>query len=181
MRTESCETLVVEVGLNRVDAANEDVEASIELLLVYQERIIDVPLNLELVMECALRQLREFLDQHNTFSTASFGGFRYKRLTVILSQMQLKITKFIWQQERVRHEFVIDREEALQPANDDTKYVFLGKMVHERITIKDADIIILDHIQIVVPQRQSVPEDASLTVSRCFSITIFANHVLQGV
>ena len=55
MRTESCETLVVEVGLNRVDAANEDVEASIELLLVYQERIIDVPLNLELVMGMSSR------------------------------------------------------------------------------------------------------------------------------
>ena len=95
MRTESRETLIVEIGLDWVDAANEDVETGIEFLLVYQERIIDVPLNLEFVMESTFRQFREFLDQHYTLSTAAFRGFRDKCLAVVLPQMKLEITELI--------------------------------------------------------------------------------------
>ena len=95
MRTESRETLIVEIGLNWVDAANEDVETGVKFLLVYQERIIDVPLNLEFVMESTFRQFREFLDQHYTLSTAAFRGFRDKCLAVVLPQMKLEITELI--------------------------------------------------------------------------------------
>lgn len=181
VRTESRQTLIVEIGLNWVDAADEHVETGIKFLLVYQERIIDVPLNLEFVMERTFRQFREFLDQHYALSTAAFRGLRYECLAVVLPQMQLEITEFIGQQERVGHEFVIDGEESLQPAYDDTEYVFLGEMVHQRITIEDADVVVLDHIQIVVSQRQSVPKYAPFAIASTFSITIFADHVLQGV
>lgn len=95
MRTEPRKTFIVEICFNGVDATNQNVEASIKLLLVYQERIIDVPLNLEFVMESALRQFSELLDQHYAFATASFGWFRYKRLTVVLPQMKLEITEFV--------------------------------------------------------------------------------------
>lgn len=54
-------------------------------------------------------------------------------------------------------------------------------MVHERITIEDADVVILYHIQIVVSQRQSIPKYASFAIASTFSIPIFANHVLQSV
>ena len=82
MRTESRETLIVEIGLNWVDAANEDVETGVEFLLVYQERIIDVPLNLEFVMESNFWQFREFLDQHYTLSNTAFRRFRDKFLAI---------------------------------------------------------------------------------------------------
>lgn len=95
MRTESRETLIVEIGLNWVDAANEDVETGVKFLLVYEERIIDVPLNLEFVMESTFRQFREFLDQHYTLSTTAFRGFRYKCLAVVLPQMKLEITELV--------------------------------------------------------------------------------------
>lgn len=181
VRTESRKTLIVEIGLNRVDAANEHIETGIEFLLVYQERIIDVPLNLEFVVEGAFGQLREFLNQHYTLSATALGRFCYEGLAVVLSQMKFEITELIGQQERVRHKFVIDGEESLQPANDDAEYVFLGKVVHQRISIEDADVVILDHIQIVVPQRQSIPEHTAFAISSTFSITIFAYYVLQGV
>lgn len=54
-------------------------------------------------------------------------------------------------------------------------------MVHQRITIKDADVVILNHIQIVVPQRQPIPKYTSFAIASTLSITIFANYVLQGV
>ena len=95
--------------------------------------------------------------------------------------MELEITEFIWQQERVRHKFVIYGEESLQPANDDAEYVFLGEVVHQRITIKDADVIVFDDIQIVVSQRQSIPKHTPFAIPSTFSITIFADHILQSV
>ena len=64
--------------------------------------------------------------------------------------MQLKITQFIWQQEGIGHEFVIDWEETLQSADNNAKYVLLSKMVHERISIEDAHIVVFYYVQIVV-------------------------------
>ena len=68
----------------------------------------------------------------------------------------LKVTDFIWQQKTVWHEFVIDWEESLQSADDDAKYVFLCKVVHQWIPIEDTFTHFND-VQIVVPQCHTVP------------------------
>lgn len=52
--------------------------------------------------------------------------------------MMLKVAHLIWEQKAVRHELVIDREESLEPAYDDAENIFLGEMVHERISVEDA-------------------------------------------
>lgn len=72
MRTESCKALIVEISLNRVNTANEHIETGIEFLLIYQERVIDVPLNLKLMMKRTFRQFRKFLYQHYALSSTAF-------------------------------------------------------------------------------------------------------------
>lgn len=51
VRTEACETFVAEVSLYGVDAANQHVQPAIKLLLVQNERIVNVALHEVLVME----------------------------------------------------------------------------------------------------------------------------------
>ena len=49
---ESSKTLVAEVCFDGVNASDEHVYTAIKLLLVEDERIVDVPLCQEFVMEC---------------------------------------------------------------------------------------------------------------------------------
>jgi hypothetical protein len=46
-----------------------------------------------------------------------------------MAHMNLKILDLIWQQEAIRHEAVVIRKKALEPADDDTKNVFLCEML----------------------------------------------------
>ena len=50
--TETCETLVVKIGLNRINSPNKDIESEIKFLSIQHERVVDVPLDQELMMEC---------------------------------------------------------------------------------------------------------------------------------
>ena len=71
--------------------------------------------------------------------------------------MMLKVTHLIWEQKTVGHELVVDWEESLEPAYDDTEDIFLGEMVHERIPIEDA-FSHFNYVKIMIPQRHTVPE-----------------------
>jgi hypothetical protein len=82
------------------------------------------------VVERGLGQVGELLQQDDAVTAASLGRLGDKRLSRILPQMVLEVPNFIGQQETVRHEFIIDGEEPLQPTDDDTEYVLLGKVIH---------------------------------------------------
>ena len=45
MSAESSEPFVAQVGLHRVHSADEHVQPAVELLLVQDQRVVDVPLN----------------------------------------------------------------------------------------------------------------------------------------
>ena len=71
--------------------------------------------------------------------------------------MLLKIPNLIRQQKAIGHKFILNRKKPLQPRNNNTKNILLGKMIHERIPIKNA-FPHLNNIQIMIPQGHPIPE-----------------------
>lgn len=108
------------------------------------------------MMERRLRQVGKLFQQDDTIAATTFGWFGYEGLTGVLPEMVLKVSDFIWKQKAVRHEFVIDGEESLQSADNDTENIFLGKMVHQWVPIKDA-LPHLDYIEVMVSKSHAVP------------------------
>ena len=68
-----------------------------------------------------------------------------------MSHVLLQIFDFIWQQERIGHEPIVYREEALETADDHTKDVLFGKVVHQGIPIYKGTFH-LDKLNIVVTE-----------------------------
>lgn len=52
--------------------------------------------------------------------------------------MVLEISNFIRKQETVWHEFIVYRKESLQSADYHTENIFLGKVIHQWISVEDA-------------------------------------------
>jgi hypothetical protein len=48
---ETGETFVVKIGLNRINPSNKDIESEIKFLSIEHKRVVDVPLDQELMME----------------------------------------------------------------------------------------------------------------------------------
>ena len=130
MGAKSCQALVAQVGLHRVDTANQYVQSAVEFLLINDQRIVNITLDEVLVMEGGLGQVSELFEQDDAVTAAALRRLRDERLSRILPQVVLKIPNFIGQQETVRHKLVIDWEEPLQPTYNNTEYILLGKVVH---------------------------------------------------
>jgi hypothetical protein len=94
--------------------------------------------------------------------------------------MMFEVPNFIRQQEGVRHEFVIYREESLEPTYNDTENILLGKVVHQWITIEYALSKFYD-VQIMVSKCHTVPKKSSITRLICLFQPIFTNDVLDGI
>ena len=107
----------------------------------------------------AFRQIVELLDQSNPVAAAALARLSDERLSGILSHICFEIPHFVWQQERIWHELIVVGEEPLQPGDDDTENVFLGKMVHERVSVEQASLIFLKRLQIVVSDSHAEPND----------------------
>jgi len=70
----------------------------------------------------------------------------------------LKVSHLIRQEERIRHEFIVNREETLESAYDHTEYVFLCEMVHQGISVKGT-LSHLYNVEVVVSKRHAIPQD----------------------
>jgi hypothetical protein len=130
MGAESSEALVTQVRLNWVNAANQDVESAVKLLLINNQRIVNIALDEILVMERRLGQVSELFQQDNAVTATALRRFGDERLSRILPQVVLKVPNFVRQQETVRHKLIIDWEEPLQPTYNNTEYILLSKVVH---------------------------------------------------
>lgn len=130
MGAESSEALVTQVRLNRVNATNQDVESAVKLLLINNQRIVNIALDEILVMERRLGQVSELFQQDNAVTATALRRFGDERLSRILPQVVLKVPNFVRQQETVRHKLIIDWEEPLQPTYNNTEYILLSKVVH---------------------------------------------------
>jgi hypothetical protein len=95
--------------------------------------------------------------------------------------MVLKITSLIRQQEGVRHVLKVKWEKPLQPAYNNTKYVLLREMVHQRIPIENAFIVPPYDIQVLIPQSQPIPHDVTLTQPGTFPVATFPNNILDSI
>lgn len=60
--TEPGQSLIAQVGLNRINASNKHVESTIELLLVKNQWIVHVPLDKVLMVESRLGQVCELFE-----------------------------------------------------------------------------------------------------------------------
>lgn len=130
MGAESSEALVTQVRLNWVNATNQDVESAVKLLLINNQRIVNIALDEILVMERRLGQVSELFQQDNAVTATALRRFGDERLSRILPQVVLKVPNFVRQQETVRHKLIIDWEEPLQPTYNNTEYILLSKVVH---------------------------------------------------
>ena len=138
MSAEASQALVAQEGFHRVDAPNENVQPAVELLLVENERVIDVTLDEVFVVEGRLGQVTELLQQQDTVAAAALARLGDESLPGELAQMVLEVPHLIRQQEAVGHELVVDGEEALETADDDAENVLLCEVVHQRVTVKYA-------------------------------------------
>ena len=127
--TESAKPLLVEVGLNRIDTLDDHIDAHIELLVVYQEGVLDVSLHQVLYVVCIARQIMKLLYQSDAVPTSAFWRFRDESLVGEVSHVLLQVLNLVWQEEGVRHETIVDWEEALETTDDDTEDVFLSEVL----------------------------------------------------
>jgi hypothetical protein len=70
--------------------------------------------------------------------------------------MVLEVTEFIWQQEGIWHEFIVNGKETLEATDDHTENVFLSKVVHQRVPVENT----LGHfyyVEVMVSQSHPVP------------------------
>ena len=91
-----------------------------------------------------------------------------------------KISNLIRQQKTIRHKFIINRKKSLKPANNYTKDVFLCKMVHKRISIKNA-FPHFNNIEIMISKSHSIPENSTISWLICLSISILSYYILDSI
>ena len=92
----------------------------------------------------------------------------------------LEVADLVGQQEAVRHELVVNWEEALQSADDHTEDVLLGEVVHQRVAVEDA-LAHLDDVEVVVSEGHAVPEHRAVSRLVCLTVAVLADDVLDGV
>ena len=181
MCAEPSHTLIVEVGLNRIDATNENIKTNVEFLFVDQVWVIDVSLQLIFVVNRIFGQVAYFTHDHDAVTTSTFGRLSNENLSRILLHVAFKVARFIRQQKWIRHEFELDREKPLQPADDHAKYVLLGKMVHQGISIENALVIGPNDVQVLISQSHAIPQDRALTIPRAFPEATLTDYVLHCI
>ena len=94
--------------------------------------------------------------------------------------MVLKVSYLVRKKEGVRHEFVVDWEEALQTAYNNAENVFLSKVVHERISVESA-LPHFNDVKIMVSESHAIPQQRSITRLIGFTISVLADNVLDGI
>ena len=98
MCAEPSHTLIVEVGLNRIDATNENIKTNVEFLFVDQAWVIDVSLQLIFVVNCIFGQVAYFTHDHDAVAASTFGRLSNENLSRILLHVAFKVARFIRQQ-----------------------------------------------------------------------------------
>ena len=131
-------------------------------------------------MKSRFGEIGEFFKKNNSVPSATLRRLGDESLAWVLSHMVFEISHFVWEQERVRHKLVVDGEEPLESRNNNAENVLFGKVVHQRVAVKNA-FAHLDNIQVVVSQSHSVPEDAPITWLGGFPISILADDVLNRI
>ena len=74
-------------------------------------------------------QVMELLDEGDAVAATALGWLGYECLVGKMTHMLFEVFDFIRQQEGVRHETVINGEEALQSTDYDTKDVLLCEVL----------------------------------------------------
>ena len=97
MGAESSKALVTQVSLNRVNATNQHVESAVKLLLINNQRIVNIALDEILVMERRLGQVSELFQQDDTVTATALRRLGDERLSWILSQVMLEVSHFVRQ------------------------------------------------------------------------------------
>ena len=99
VRAEPSEALVTEVRFHWVDSADQHVETAVELLFVQDQRVVNIPLDQEFVMEGRLWQISKLLEEDDPISSSAFRGLGDKCLSWILSHVVLEVSHFVREQE----------------------------------------------------------------------------------
>lgn len=83
------------------------------------------------MVERVLGQVSESTHQANALSTSALARFADEGLVGEMPHVNFEVLNFIRQQEGVRHEAEVCREEALQSADDHAENVLLGEVLSE--------------------------------------------------
>ena len=97
MRAKSSQTFVTKIGLDWINATNEYIQSTVKLLLINDQRIVNIALHKVLMMESGLGQISELFQQEDAVTATSFRRFSNEGLTWILSQVVLKVPNFVRQ------------------------------------------------------------------------------------
>ena len=97
-----------------------------------------------------------------------------------MSHMLFEIFDFVWQEERIGHESVVNREKSLQSTDNDTENVLFCEMIHQRIAINQSSFH-LYKFDVTISQGQAIVKDVSISLVTSLPIAILANHILDCV
>jgi len=97
MRAKSSQTFVTKIGLDWINATNEYIQSTVKLLLINDQRIVNIALHKVFMMESRLGQISELFQQEDAVTATSLRRFSNEGLTWILSQVVLKVPNFVRQ------------------------------------------------------------------------------------
>ena len=97
MRAKSSQTFVTKIGLDWINATNEYIQSTVKLLLINDQRIVNIALHKVLMMESGLGQISELFQKEDAVTATSLRRFSNESLTWILSQVVLKVPNFVRQ------------------------------------------------------------------------------------
>lgn len=82
---------ISQVSINWVDTFDQYIESAIKFLAVNHKRVLDISLNQEFVMKCALWQVSELFKKNNSIPSSTFRGFCDECLVRELPIMVLEV------------------------------------------------------------------------------------------
>lgn len=94
--------------------------------------------------------------------------------------MMLEIPYLVREEETVRHELVVNREEALEATDYYAEDVLFCKVIHEWVPVKYT-FPHFNYVEIVVTERHAVPEEAAVARLVRLAVSVFADDVLDRV
>ena len=98
-RTKASYSFFADVAFDAINTFDHDINAQIKLLARDKQRILDVPLDEELVSECRFGQIRELSHKRDALAASAPAWFANERLIWEVAHMHLQILDLIWQQE----------------------------------------------------------------------------------
>ena len=71
MRAKSSQTFVTKIGLDWINATNEYIQSTVKLLLINDQRIVNIALHKVLMMESGLGQISELFQKEDAVTATS--------------------------------------------------------------------------------------------------------------